>query len=457
MSPVKTQATRKRGFASLLVLMLVGVFAALSTAHFYSATISLRQSQSQADVQAATMEAESGLEFYRCIIEDLGLSNGLEGQDLMDEVYQKLSERAEITGNLNGQQLTYDGTSIRIPAVNIDGKNSFATRIKLVGPDMLLVRTEGRAGDVSRSIAVNAVLQDSAAMCPAHGIVSRGRISVTGNARVSGANTASEGSIYTATQDANALTMIGNTDVDGEFYATNPDGYATLIGNVSVGGGRGNAAHDHVHFGVPPFEIPDVDPTVFEPYATETVDHTTRTNGNLTFHNIRIRANTNPTFSGNITIRGVVYVEKPNQVTFTGNLDMTGTIVADSGHENPGNGNQINFRGNTSSRGVEDLPDTPEFAGLRDLEGAFMLTPGFEAEFTGNFGVVNGVMAANSFDFTGNAGGTIKGSLIQYGDNVLDLTGNSGLTFDHQTYTDPIPGLVASSRLVFMPGTYSEW
>ena len=221
----------------------------------------------------------------------------------------------------------------------------------------------------------------------------------------------------------------------------NPDSHASLNSNVSIGGATGWAAYDHIHFGAAPYEIPEVDPTIFERFATNIVDRHTSTAGKRTFTNIRIKANTNPTFTGNITIDGIVYIEKPNRVTFAGNLELTGMIVTDPGHDTTNN--QINFLGITTTTGVEDLPDTSEFHELRTLTGSFLLAPGFTTTFTGNVGIINGTMAADAYTFAGNCGGIIRGSLVNYGTATLTLAGNSALAFDHSGYSGEPAGFAS--------------
>ena len=203
--------------------------------------------------------------------------------------------------------------------------------------------------------------------------------------------------------------------------------------------------------------FPEVDPTVFEPFATNIVNSSTPTSGNRTFTNIRIKANTNPTFSGNITIKGVVFVETPNKVQFSGNLNFTGVLVTQDAGDNVYTTNTVKFTGNTTSQGVESLPDTAEFHDLRQMPGSFLLAPGFGVSFTGNFGTVNGCMAADAFTFTGNAGGLVKGPIINYSDSIFSLTGNSSVTIDRlNTPTEP-PGFSSNGSLRADNTTYAEY
>jgi hypothetical protein len=199
-----------------------------------------------------------------------------------------------------------------------------------------------------------------------------------------------------------------------------------------------------------------VDPTVFQPFAVNIVDGNTSTSGNKTFTNIRIKAGTNPTFSGNTTLKGVIFVEQPNRVTFAGNTTMTGMIVTQTAPSNTYTSNTISFTGNTTFSGVENLPDTSDFHVLRTMPGSSILAPGFGLTFTGNFGTVGGCMAADSFSFTGNAGGTIRGGIINYSDSQFSLTGNSSIIVDRSGTPTTPPGFALPSTTKANPDTYLE-
>jgi len=64
----------------------------------------------------------------------------------------------------------------------------------------------------------------------------------------------------------------------------------------------------------------------FEPFATYVVNSGNVNSLPSTLQNIRIKAGTNPTFN-DVLIEGVVFVETPNNVKFTGNATLQGVIV----------------------------------------------------------------------------------------------------------------------------------
>jgi hypothetical protein len=80
------------------------------------------------------------------------------------------------------------------------------------------------------------------------------------------------------------------------------------------------------------------------------------------------------------------------------------------------------------------------------MPGSFILAPGFDLTFNGNSNTTNGCMAANSFSFGGCPGGTIDGSIIDYGGTPTISFGGTHLTFEPATSGGHPAGFV------FVPG-----
>ena len=118
--------------------------------------------------------------------------------------------------------------------------------------------------------------------------------------------------------------------------------------------------------------------------------------------------------------------------------------------------NQINITGNVSSRSVSNLPDLPQFADIRTQTGTFILAPGFSASFGGNFDTISGAIAANGIEFFGNAGGTINGSVINYSDEEMTLTGNADLYFNRSGTAEIPAGFIPEIILTYVPSSYTE-
>ena len=106
--------------------------------------------------------------------------------------------------------------------------------------------------------------------------------------------------------------------------------------------------------------------------------------------------------------------------------------------------------------GVEVLPDTPEFAAVKQQTGTFVLAPGFGVTFSGNFGAVNGSIAADQLTFTGTAEGVVRGAVLGLADLPATLSGHVEIRVD-RAHAAPHPaGFVQSFALVPVASTYLE-
>ncbi|MCP4377526.1 MAG: hypothetical protein GY794_15285, partial [bacterium] len=190
------------------------------------------------------------------------------------------------------------------------------------------------------------------------------------------------------------------------------------------------ASHTHLSQTEPDF--PEFDLSPFPGLTTDVVDSSTRTSGNVTFNNIHILPNTNPTFNGNVVLNGIVYIEAPNNVKFNGNLVINGFVVTSDGGSLPLSGNQITFNGNVSVPGVDALADTEEFAAVKEMKGTSILAPGFGVTFKGNNGEINGLVAADQLTFQGNTslGGNLTGMILGLADYPMELKGNTKITIN---------------------------
>jgi hypothetical protein len=186
------------------------------------------------------------------------------------------------------------------------------------------------------------------------------------------------------------------------------------------------------------------------------IDSSTDTSSDATFENVRIAAGTNPTFTGQTTLKGVVFIETPNVVTFSGGTTITGVIVGNGDLDDNSATNKIVFLGNVDSYPVGDLPEEAQFSGIRNEEGTFLMAPGFHLAFGGNFGTLNGAIAGNGIDFFGNAGGIIQGSVLNYSDVDMTLSGNSDLLFNRSGTTEIPAGFVPEIIMEYDPSSYSE-
>jgi len=355
----------------------------------------------------------------------------------------------------------YASLALHIASVALDSDNghTFSAQIAQIDPETLRLTVTGVYGSFTKTISVNYVFGQRANTVFDFGVATRGPLSLAGNIELEGVNVSVDASVYIESEDSSlALSIIGNSHIAGDVSIVNPIANVLLQGGkAGIGGETGDGAIDnHVTFGVPPSEFPEPVPSYFEAYATNIVDSNTNTSADATFENIRILPATNPNFSGHVTLKGVVFVETPNVVTFTGGATVMAIIVGDGDIQDNSKTNRINFTGNVSSLPVSSLPDLPQFQGIRDETGTFIMAPGFGLSFGGSFDALCGAIAGNGIEFHGNAGGIINGSVINYSDEEMTLTGNSDLYFNRSGITEAPAGFVPEIILEYDPDSYLE-
>jgi len=262
-------------------------------------------------------------------------------------------------------------------------------------------------------------------------VATKGPLHLAGNIEPEGVNISIESDVYIVSENSNlALDMIGNTHIAGDVFIINPFGTVNIHGgDASIGGETVPGAYDHVFNGVFPIEFPVPNPDYFEHYVVEDINL-----ADTTFTNVRVPPNTNPIFDGGVTFNGILFIEIPNLVYFSGHVNVNGIIVGNGDVTDDTGTNRIYFPGTVNSSSVSSLP--AEFGDLREETGTFLMAPGFSLSFNGDFATINGAIAANGITFSGNAGGTIEGSVLNYSDAAMDLSGNNNLVFNRYANTE---------------------
>ncbi len=460
---VKKRPHRKRGGSSLIISMFfLVVFSALAVSMVSLSDTSVQIVQNHHEANYALASAESGLEVIRYYLSTVSVSGSVSPANRLQTLAGTLQSTLVAAGATN-ISATYDAASdtISVSSVVLDSQSSqsFTASVGYGGDfDTLELDITGSGGQFTRRIRTNFGFAPTASGAFDFGVASRGPLSLDGNASLTGLNDPTEANVYIESNNENeALVMSGNSEIAGEVSISNPSAYVTLGSSSDVGGQTGqDAADNHVYTGVATIELPVAVTNIFEPYAINIVDSSTTTDGNITFENIKIIEGTNPTFSGNIDINGVVYIESPNHVVFSGNTTITGVVVAEGDADFPEAGDQIEFTGNLSSQGVSQLPAGAAFDGLRDKTGTFILAPGFSLSFSGNFHTINGAIAASGLSFSGNAGGTVTNAVINYSNSEMDLSGNATLRFDRSGAQTNPSGFISDQELEFQPASYLE-
>jgi len=449
-------------------MIFVLIFSALaaSIATFSSTNVQISNNQHRANQALAS--AQSGLEVMRYYLSGIRVPGNVLPDSRLQAVAAQLQSKLGSSGITNIVS-SYDALAktITIPSWLVDSESGQAFNVLIgygnngnnydtVTMDVTGTSQTGTNQQISRKIRTSFNFATIGNTIFDFGIASKGPVQMHGSVDVAGFNEAIEASVYIESEYSNlALEMIGKSSIAGEVSIVNSGAFVDISNSSSIYGEKGEAALQHVHIGVPPCDFPTPYPTNFQQYVTNTFDPKTDTTSNITLENIRIPAGTNPNFSGNVVIRGLAFIEAPNVVRFSGNAQITGILIGNGDLEYPAAENRIEFLGTVNSHGVEQLPDEG-FSKLKKEAGTFLLAPGFSICFGGNFETINGVIAASSIEFFGNAGGTINGSVVNYGEGAMNLEGNTDLVFNRSGITKNPAGFEPTKVLQFLPGSYSE-
>lgn len=446
----KLRRARSGGVALMLCLIFIAIFASLAAAFFSATSMNLVAASNTRAMLDSRLAAESGLAFLTYKMEHCGVSGSLRGQALLNGLAAKLKADMNGSDNLGGALITSTTTTITIPQIAIDGGKSFTAQITLPAYDTLRLTVVGEAGSgggasataVRRQVAIDLRPQWEAAL--GFGLCSIGSVQMGMNADFSGVSQGSDGSIYSGTPGL-AVTC-GSGHISGDVIVSTP-GATTSLGGTTIDGS--------IIYNAPPVALPTIDRAPYTLLATTTMNSPAPASG--TYKNIRIPANTNPTF-GDVTLQGVIYIEAPNKVSFSNNCSFTGVIVAaDPPPDSPDSDNYISFQNSMTFSGPENLPDTPEFAEVRKFKGASILCPGFTMECKNNMTSIGGIMALKSLIAKNNLHSTVYGSLLIYGEAGLDFKNNPDMNIS-LSGAGPPPGFVGYGLAPLLPDstTYVE-
>jgi Tfp pilus assembly protein PilX len=449
-----------RGVVLIISMIFVLIFSALAVSMATISGVNIQIAGNQHNGSCARASAESGLEVIRFWLNQLSIPGTTAPDQRLNQIASSL-QNALSASNITSINPINKGSNITIPSVVLDSasRQSFSAVITQTDPNTLQVDVNGVCGPLTRTVTVHYKFIASAHTVFDYGVATKGPLSLSGSVELETVNVAVGAGVYIESQNSNlALSITGNSQIAEDVSIVNPIANVYLQGaKAGIGGQTGQAAiTNHVSFGVPATEFPAPNPTHFEPYTTSIIDSTTNTTLNATYDNVRIAAGTNPTFSGQVTFRGIVFIETPNVVTFQGNTTITGIVAGDGDVEDDSGANKISFLGNVTSYAVSQLPNEDKFTAIKTQTGTCLMAPGFAVSFGGNFHTLNGVIAANGIKFYGNAGGTVNGSIINYSDSQMELTGNSDLHISALGTANIPAGFEPQITLQYEPSSYSE-
>ena len=458
---------RRKGLASVLSMLYLVLFSTLAVGFYAATTMSGQVSRNEKSLEVAESAADGGMQYLRYQLGLITIPPNTPTNQILNTVASQLGTQMNGTTNMQGnsiQVVSYNGSpTIFIPSqtvwapVDPNTGTQFKAMIQQSGTFIVVtVDGAGPTQTITRAIQLQYQQAPKAGMILDYGVASRGTVSTAGSTYIQGATDSTKGSVLSADTLSSTPITINGKAVSGDVSIVNPAGNVAVGSGSSIGGTSDpTQIQNHIHKGVPAPIFPWIDTSMFTAYATNLY-----VPGATTLTNVYIPANTNPKFTGSMTINGVLWIQNPNTVTFRGGVTVNGVIVTDtSGSYDPLN-NQISFGGNVNVSPLSALtPSNPAYdPNLVKLTGSFMLAPNDAVSMTGNFGTVPGSIVTGTMNMSGNATGTVSGSLITMVDNSssVSLTGSSDIIISSMGTTQYPTGMNFGNDYAPLPGTYIE-
>jgi len=462
MSALQSTPGHRRGGVFIVALLFIVIFSALGVAVAAFSGIHVHLGDNLRKLGNTRACAESGLEVMRYWLNKIAFTGTTAPGDRLAVTATRLQNVLNAAGITNVVPVC-DGSTIAFSNVPLDSsrQQSFSAVLRQVDADTMRVEITGHSGGISRTLVSNFLFDHRTNSVFDHALATKGPLLLSGTVDLMGISVKSNA--YIDTNEPMALSLIGSAHIDGEVKVT-ASAAATVVhvqgtkAGIADAYGQEAAQPPYTQYGQPKLEFPEMVPSNFEKYITNTLAPATDTSGTLVLENVRIPAGMNPTFTGQVTLRGVIYIEAPNVVRFGGSTSVCGVIVGNGDPTDYSGTNTITFTGSLESYPMSDttrLPLDPQFDGIRQEMGTFLMAPGFAADFEGPFTTVSGAIGANGITFGGNSGGTIHGSLINYSPNQMTCGGSSNLTFESTPGEVPA-GFVQQIIFTYDPSSYSE-
>jgi len=460
---------RRRAVTSMLAMLYLVLFAMLAVGFYASTNTAGQVSMNEQRRYRALGAAESGMDFARYQLFQVSIPPTTTADQVITQIYNDLAVQLNGTPNLGAKTVGIDllATTINIPSqanqyitLGSDGSKFHVTITHPAlpaGNHSIIVKVTGAysnsaiaGGDLAAVQLTYDPLERPTNFFDI-GMASKGTVTIDTKNPITG-TPASEASILSTSAANPPVTMLTGsisgdiTDLNG----LNP----SIAAGVSVGGSAilADILANHVHHidpaNLPEFPTPDT--SVFKKYATNIY-----VAGKPSYDNIIIPANMNPVISGPVVLRGVVYIQQPNAVKFSGNVTIQGVVVSDNSGIGTLLTNTLTFQGaGNTHTGLETLPDLPQFHELRQMGGSFVIAPGYDVKVTGSFSAISGNIVGDRVNVQGSADLNISGSVVAL-KNTLTL-GTNGVISLKASPSGLHTGLRFSDRYVPTPSSYDE-
>lgn len=459
----KNQFKKQKGIALAAALLFVAIFSALAVGMFTMSGQNMLAARNLHTVNAARSSAESGLEVIRYYMSQVEIPGTTAESQRFARIVSAFTGASSLLPSGFDCSVNDDGTLLSFgdsdSTIALSGNEGFYATVSPDGTNGVKIDITGTADQIDRSIRSGFTYGTRKKSVFDYGVASKGPLALK-SLTLDGVNLRVESDVYIESLTTDGALSIQNASVAGDVKIVNPNAYVTMSGGQSSIGGESGAAAitNHVEIGVDDTEFPLPNPGHFEQYVNGITLNSSNVgsySNNSVLENVRIAAGTNPSFTGNTTIKGILYVEQPNVINFGGNADIIGIIVGNGSTSDNSGTNKLNFSGTVNSSSVTNLPQTSQYAGLHSERGTFIMAPGFAVEFGGNFGTLNGCIAANGVKTSGSAGGVVGGSIVNYSTEPMRLEG-SDITFNRSGITDIPAGFVPEIIIHYDPSAYEE-
>ncbi len=456
MAPVKKKSEKlnRQGAVLIVSMIFVLIFSALAVSMAVMSGTNVQLSSNQHKVGCALASTESGLDVMRYWLNQVTFPSYIAPSKYFSEIIDTL--QSDLSDN-NITNITVKNNGI-IPTVPLDSATGQAFEAEILidanNTDILHLLATG-GNDITRTIRVQYNIEPYVYPIFDYGLATKGPVHFLGNPTVNGVNSNGEADIFIESNSNNlAMLVTGNCNFDGDITVANSAANVALMGAVQIAGDAGQTAIDnHISIGADPPQFPIPDTQHFEQYATGPVidSSTDLSSPGMVLTNATIASGTDPNFLGNVIIEGILYIKQPNKVTFSGNVDSRGMIVAEGDPNFAGPNNSISFLGNFATNPV---PAGVQFDGIRQEEGSSILAPACSVTFAGNFSALSGVMAVSGAYFTGNVNAVVEGTIINYSNNPTVIEGNAVLNFDRSANIEIPAGFDTHRILTYNPASY---
>ncbi|MFP4354449.1 MAG: hypothetical protein ACLFUJ_04935 [Phycisphaerae bacterium] len=425
-----------------MAVIVLAVLASLSIAMIVFSGFSLAKSENGLAVQRAQLAAESGLDFTGQLLGQCSVSPGATGSALADSLAAELQALLDGSGNLSGAAIVYADGSICIPQISLGGTMSFQAQITVPQRRVIHVTVTGydqQGHQVARTVRMNytTTFQLDSAM------LSKGPIVINNEMSLLSVGNDYDASM-TSMASGDAISFSGDSTISGDLSLTDPLAKVVTTATLTVGGTIAKGVED---VGFPEFDTSELLAVPLTTISSSTLEGTS-------YSNIRIKAGTNPVFDTAVAIKGVMYVESPNVVTFDGATTLAGAIITETPPEtaNPAE-HKIVFDCDIAFQEPSTLPDEPKYAAVRRLSGSYILAEGFSVRTVNNAEGPIGVLAADQIYTQNRIRSKLYGAIMAYDTGGIFISDDSAVTVDRANWN---AGKLIDNQLVPLPDTYEE-